>query len=304
MVAEALVVSAESVEHFTGSLAGMFKRWLLFLPPGVGSATLKSIVRLWGGVGPARAGVYSAGNGPAMRSAIIGAYHAYDSLARRDIVFASSRLTHSDPRAAVAALAVAEVAASIVVLGRPETSRQISHITSLLRECGRDDIEWLRRIELLEKAMRRDSSVQEFARDLGCGDGVSGYAYETVPVAIYAWWCNPGNYRQTVTDAILCGGDTDSVAAIAGALAGLSTRGSDIPEDWSSRIICWTTPIAAFPDLGQRLSTSATTGATLVGGTSIRWRWAFVENLVCLGAIVTHLFARAFWRERWWSRSG
>lgn len=41
-------------------------------PPGVGFATLRAILKLWLIFSPENSGVFSAGNGPAMRSAIIG----------------------------------------------------------------------------------------------------------------------------------------------------------------------------------------------------------------------------------------
>ena len=46
-----------------------------------------------------------------MRSAIIGAYFADDPGMRRAFVSAATRLTHTDPKAGTAALAVAEFTA-------------------------------------------------------------------------------------------------------------------------------------------------------------------------------------------------
>jgi hypothetical protein len=48
--------------------------WLLSLPAGIGFATLRAILKLWLGFPLNRSGVYSAGNGPAMRVAVIGAF--------------------------------------------------------------------------------------------------------------------------------------------------------------------------------------------------------------------------------------
>ena len=66
--------------------------------------------------------------------------------------------------------------------------------------------------------LRAGRTTEEFAADLGLARGVSGYMYHTVPVAIYAWLRYPDDYRSVVQSAIRCGGDTDTVAAITGAV--------------------------------------------------------------------------------------
>jgi len=71
MVAQSLIVSAGNTSIFTKQLAYLLKFWLLGLPAGIGSATLKSIIKLWLGFPPHKSGVFSAGNGAAMRSTII-----------------------------------------------------------------------------------------------------------------------------------------------------------------------------------------------------------------------------------------
>lgn len=71
-VAQALAAYPDDIDAFVRLLAWKFRLWLLCLPAGIGLATLRSIMRLWFGLPPTRSGVFSAGNGPAMRSAVIG----------------------------------------------------------------------------------------------------------------------------------------------------------------------------------------------------------------------------------------
>jgi len=107
MVAQAIAVSAGSPRRFLSSLSWRLRFWLLGLPAGVGFATLRAILKLWLFVPPQFSGVRSAGNGPAMRSAILGvAFSESDPLLLMH-VSASSAMTHSDPRAQFGALAVA-----------------------------------------------------------------------------------------------------------------------------------------------------------------------------------------------------
>jgi len=73
MVLQALVASGDDEEAFARHLAGRLRFWLVGLPAGIGLATLRATLRLCVGVPPRHSGVFSAGNGPAMRSAVLGA---------------------------------------------------------------------------------------------------------------------------------------------------------------------------------------------------------------------------------------
>ena len=68
LTAQALIVSGGNLHAFTQSLAWRLRWWLLGLPAGVGFATGRALGKLWLGWPAHRSGVYSAGNGPAMRS--------------------------------------------------------------------------------------------------------------------------------------------------------------------------------------------------------------------------------------------
>lgn len=106
MVAQSLIAAGGDVDSFRRELARRFRFWLLGFPAGIGVATLRSILRLWIGLRPENSGVFSAGNGPAMRAAVIGAAVDNPPLLR-ELVRASSRITHTDPKAEFGALAVA-----------------------------------------------------------------------------------------------------------------------------------------------------------------------------------------------------
>jgi ADP-ribosylglycohydrolase len=98
MVSQSLIESGDNVDTFTRRFASRLRWWILALPAGVGKATARSCIKLWFGVRPSKSGVYSAGNGPAMRAAIFGA--TIDDIPKLlEYVRASSRLTHTDPKA-------------------------------------------------------------------------------------------------------------------------------------------------------------------------------------------------------------
>ncbi len=111
MVAQSLLTHPDDATAFGSSLAWRLRWWLLGLPAGVGMATARACLKLWLGFPPKCSGVYSAGNGPAMRSALLGAYFYDDRDHIERFVTASTTLTHTDPRALTGALAVAHLAA-------------------------------------------------------------------------------------------------------------------------------------------------------------------------------------------------
>lgn len=106
LAAQALIESAGDPELFAASLGRRMRRWFLCGPAGIGMATLRACGKLCVGVSPRNSGVFSAGNGPAMRAAIPRAAVA-DLASLRSLVRASTRITHLDPKAEFGAWAVA-----------------------------------------------------------------------------------------------------------------------------------------------------------------------------------------------------
>jgi ADP-ribosyl-[dinitrogen reductase] hydrolase len=205
MVAQALAVSGGDAQRFARSLAWRLRFWLLGLPAGIGSATLRAILKLWLFIPPHRSGVWSAGNGPAMRAALLGIVFADDEKLLVEHVTACTRITHTDPKAVSGALAVALAA------------RGEGFLQAVKRLCEPE------LVLLLEKAVvsaGRGESTQSFAAGIGCADGVSGYIYHSVPVALHAWLAHPRDLEAAIGAAIRCGGDTDTVAAITGSIVG------------------------------------------------------------------------------------
>lgn len=114
MAAAALIRYPEDASLFQRSLGRSLRWWLLALPAGAGISTAKAVLRLWIGFSAQHAGIPSAGNGAAMRSAIFGACFADDPEKRRAMTLASCRLTHTGPRAEESAHLVSEAAALAV----------------------------------------------------------------------------------------------------------------------------------------------------------------------------------------------
>jgi ADP-ribosyl-[dinitrogen reductase] hydrolase len=96
LVAQSLLEDCFDPNKFQRCLAKKLRYWLLGLPAGIGLATGQALLKLWMGFPPSRSGVWSAGNGPAMRSPILGLFFAKDSEKLTRFVQASTRLTHRE----------------------------------------------------------------------------------------------------------------------------------------------------------------------------------------------------------------
>jgi len=237
--AKALLDYPDDVRGFERSLAKSLKLWFLSLPAGIGLATLRACIKLCLGFPPSGSGVRSAGNGAAMRSAIIGAYFSDNEDARVSYVRASTMMTHTDSRALTGALAVANIAA----LAARHDSRAlptIKDIAAALEKAGTGDKEWLRLTAEMLKANEKGLSVAEFAAKVtDIEKGVGGYVYSTVPIAIYSWLRHYTDFRMAIEATLSLGGDTDTVGAITGALSGISAGEKGLPREWVSGIADW-----------------------------------------------------------------
>ena len=284
-VAQALLSHPNDPVAFQRCLAWKLRLWLLGLPAGVGLATLRAIVKLWMGFPASRSGVFSAGNGPAMRSAIIGAYFFDDPAKRKEFVSAATRLTHTDPKAEVAALAVAE-AAAWAVLRQQSVQKWAPKLSKL--DNGE---EWSAICRKLEQGLSEGTSVLGFADALGVRNGVSGYSYHSVPVALYAWLRSLNDFREALTSALNCGGDTDTVGAIVGALAGASVGTSGIPSEWLSGICEWPRSLTVLDQAAERLARQQA-GGNSFGPVKYFWPGLVSRNLAFLLIVLAHGFRR------------
>jgi ADP-ribosylglycohydrolase len=250
MVAQALIASGADADAFSQQLARRLRLWLLSLPAGIGLTTLKSTLRLCVGVSPQRSGVFSAGNGPAMRSAIIGAALDNPGLLKQ-FVRSSTRITHTDPKAEYGALAVALAARLASGTSAVEIPHYVGELRKLLDDEPAD--EFFELVDRVAESLACGESTDTFAAALGLEKGVTGYVYHTVPVALHAWLKNQHDFRSAVADVICCGGDTDTTAAIVGGIVGCAVGKAGIPSEWLTRLGEWPRTVTWMEDLASNL---------------------------------------------------
>lgn len=287
MVAQALLAHPRDATAFQRALGWKLRWWFASLPAGVGIATAKACLRLWIGFPTKRAAVSSAGSGPAMRSAVIGAFFADDQNLRREFVAASSGLTHRGWQAEIAALAVAE---STALTARTQKHPQTGDVIELLRALS-NQAEWQASITRIESALAAKLSVSEFARDLGLEKGVTGYSLHVVPVALYAWLRHPVDFRLGMIEVLEAGGDTDTTGAIFGALAGASVGESGIPKDWLDNVIEWPRSLSFMRQISARLAEQHDS-RTPLGPLRYLWPALLLRNVLFLIVVLLHGFRR------------
>jgi ADP-ribosylglycohydrolase len=291
MVAQSLLDAPDDIGAFARGLAWRLRGWFLRLPPGVGLATAKACLKLCCGFSFRKSGVFSAGNGPAMRAAIFGVL--IDATKRAAFVAASTRMTHTDPRALTGALAVAHIAA-LALRVPPAQAPTLEEVSQALDASATDpkEKEWRSLVDAMRTAWREQISVADFADRLGLQKGIGGYVYHTVPVAIYAWHRHCGDFRATLTAVIECGGDTDTVGAIAGALAGAGTGEAGIPADWLAGLSDLPIHATLLRQLAQRLGQIGEAGQPQPGHMRYLWPLSLPRNLFFLVVILCHGFRR------------
>lgn len=213
--------------HDPAACADAFRRsllgWFLRLPWGVGLATVKSCFRSACGLRPS--GVRSAGNGAAMRAAVIGVYFVDDADARLRFGRALAEVTHLDVRAISGALFVSELAAA--VCRSPDSAA-----------CFRTALDTVTEPELraaltrAERLAATGAETADAARELG----TSGFVLHTVPFAAFCFLRFGDRLFRTLQEAIGAGGDTDSIAAILGGWLGALHGEKQLPADLLDRI--------------------------------------------------------------------
>ena len=287
-VAQAMIRSDGDVDLFQKQLARSLRWWLLALPAAIGFATLRSILKLWLGFPPHKSGVFSAGNGPSMRSPILGVAFGDDEKKLKQFVKASTEITHSDPKAYYAALAVALAAYQSASDEAASPERFLATLKEMLPQVDAQELH-----ELLQRAAdsaAKGEPVAEFARDIGSNKGITGYSYHTVPCVLQVWFREPEDFERGLQNIIKAGGDTDTAGAIFGGIVGAKVGKQGIPESWLNDIIEWPKSISWLERLGSAVagaeqSTAARCPRYFVPGILLR-------NVIFLLIVLAHGFRR------------
>lgn len=187
---------------------------------GYGKTTLMAVQNLLSGKHWSESGIPgSYGNGTAMRAAPFGIYFRNDLHSLVNICKIDSAITHASEEAEAGSIAIAMATA---LATNNDTDNLLDRLWEVLPNS-----------KLKSAVFSLDSLIdspyilpEQALRVIG----TKGDVRQTVPAALYCF-LKFDNYHEAVTAAIKAGGDTDTTAAIVGALFGakLGMRGID-PE--------------------------------------------------------------------------
>jgi ADP-ribosylglycohydrolase len=145
-----------------------------------------------------------------------------------EVVHAVSSLSHAHRRSQIACGIYISVASKLMSSITLETAVRSGISGAMEYYQGTKD--YVLELEHFERLNRRDFAAipEDEVRS-------SGYVVDTLEAAI---WCllNTDNYRDCALKAVNLGDDTDTVAAVAGGLAGLAYGYKGIPKEWVSEI--------------------------------------------------------------------
>ncbi len=219
---------------------------------GRGRATTEAAARLASGVSWQEAGVPApyAGNGAAMRAAPIGWIFARNDTGLLQAAQDQARITHTDPRAVAGSVAIAGAVALALRApsGRLKVDALIGSVASWVRPIEpafAADLELLhttRKLEpedavwLISRAGRKNGEVYGADRWPFAEGQISPYVVPSVLWSLYSFARSPDDYKEAIRIAIGGGGDTDTTAAMTGAISGAYLGLSAIPHGLAERL--------------------------------------------------------------------
>ncbi|UCG82917.1 MAG: ADP-ribosylglycohydrolase family protein [Dehalococcoidia bacterium] len=199
-----------------------FIRWFNAGPIGIGRTTWIALSEIkrgasWkeaGRIAHDRLGGMSAGNGSIMRCAPIGLLHFKNPANLIEDSIDSSIITHWDPQACWGAVAVNMAIAEIL---KGDRGNLISTLIVNIEQA-----------EVMQ-------AVAEIPRLNSINREPSAYVLDTLQAAL---WCflTSSSFESALVAAVNLGGDTDTVGAVCGALAGASYGFESIPERWHEHL--------------------------------------------------------------------
>lgn len=160
----------------------------------------------------------SNGNGSLMRIIPFALYDAEN----RAFIEQASALTHAHMRSKIACVIYSFLLSALL---EKKSKAAVREAIQRAQQLYGADPEWKYYAPLLTIAQREESRIRS-----------SGYVADTLEAAL---WCllTTDSYTECVLKAVNLGNDTDTVAAVAGGLAGALYGFDAIPEQWLTRLI-------------------------------------------------------------------
>lgn len=211
---------------------------------GGGPATVGAAKQLANGVPWHESGMPSpyAGNGAAMRAGPLGLLFRDDPRRLTRVAVDQARLTHHDSRAIAGAAAIAW---AVAIASRSEPIVPRSFLEEIAVEIEPIDAGFARALDQLAGWVPLPAAdAAEYLAASGLEpetragwQGVSSYVVSSVCWSLYAFLHHPESWWDGVRTAIAVGGDTDTLAAMTGGVAGARLGATALPGLHLARVI-------------------------------------------------------------------
>lgn len=223
-----------------------YVNWLDDPPIGPGYGCLSSIKKLKYGIPWKEAASNSGGNGTVMRVSPIGLFYCKNLSELKKAAYNSSVITHSHPAASAGAILIAR-AVSYLVEKDPTNGFELDEFIQVLVETISNSPEpiWNDFIEILYKikdniGIELESGLIKFSQigvkapyfiEQYLGKAfVHPYAISTVACAIFIFLSTMNSFENCIYALAGAGGDSDTIGAIGGSLAGAYFGFENIPK--------------------------------------------------------------------------
>lgn len=200
---------------------------------GYGAGTRRALELIRSGIDWREAGAKvfqggSYGNGSAMRIAPVGCLYFHDLEQVINVAFESSLITHAHPLGKEGA-ALQASAVALALKSDPEKQLDPEPFLAALREQLSADSPFQEKLQSISELIKKEEpDVEEVAEELGN----DSRALCSAPPAIYSFLRYSDDFEEALVFAVGLGGDTDTIAAMAGAIAGAYKGKSAIPARW------------------------------------------------------------------------
>lgn len=205
-----------------------------------GHSALTSGRRVW-----IRSGRRLAGSGSLARTAPLGVFFAGDDQARMEASFEDSALTHFDPRCQLACAAFNAALARAMAGGDvkpPELlTAALSGLSVASAALGRLQGDYVQEVTEANALLREDLALAQRDDPELYGPQVHMHRHANlvrVPFRLAFWeLLHAPTFEAALVDVVNRGGDTDTNAAITGALLGAAHGETAIPQPWRRAVL-------------------------------------------------------------------
>lgn len=241
--------TAEALIQSSGfNLENLIREYVLWLddpPIGAGYGCLSSIQKLKYGIPWQEAASNSGGNGTTMRVSPIGLFYCKDIKALQTVALKSSIITHSHPAASAGAIVIARAIAFLINKSSEKGFSIDDFFVDIISSISNSQEPiWEEFIEILEKVKQNlnisiKSGLIKFSQigvkspyfiEQYLGKAfVHPYTLSTVACAIFIFLNRLESFEECIYELATAGGDSDTVGAIGGSLAGAYFGLNNIP---------------------------------------------------------------------------